>query len=110
MLKKTINSTTYLISSILFSIGCFLFIFKSEFTIHALSFLFCLGILLDATIHCIFVLTKKQKNNALFRSIFDILFALFIYLHPNFFQGGLSVLTGIYLLLYSLFIICQYIF
>ena len=102
MLKKTINSTTYLISSILFSIGCFLFIFKSEFTIHALSFLFCLGILLDATIHCIFVLTKKQKNNALFRAIFDILFALFIYLHPNFFQGGLSVLTGIYLLLYSI--------
>ena len=59
MLKKTINSTTYLISSILFSIGCFLFIFKSEFTIHALSFLFCLGILLDSLYLCS---NKKAKK------------------------------------------------
>ena len=53
MLKKTINSTTYFISAILFLIGSFLCIFHTGFTVNMILYLLCLGILLDAVLQCI---------------------------------------------------------
>lgn len=102
MLKKTINSTTYFVSAMLFFIGSFLFIFRTGFTVNMLLYLLCLGILLDAILQCIQVLTKKQKLNMLVRAFLDIGFALFIYWHPTFFQGSLSIILGIYLLVHAM--------
>lgn len=102
MLKKTINSTTYFISAILFLIGSFLCIFHTGFTVNMLLYLLCLGILLDAVLQCIQVLTKKQKINMLVRAFLDIGFALFIYWHPTFFQGSLSIILGLYLLVHAM--------
>lgn len=102
MLKKTINSTTYFVSAILFFIGSFFFIFRTGFTVNMLLYLLCLGILLDAILQCIQVLTKKQKLNTLVRAFLDIGFALFIYWHPTFFQGSLSIILGIYLLIHAM--------
>lgn len=102
MLKKTINSTTYFISAILFFIGSFLFIFHTGFTVNILLYLLCLGILLDAILQCIQVLVKKQKVNTLIRAFLDIIFALFIYWHPTFFQGSLSIILGLYLFIHAM--------
>ena len=102
MLKKTINSTTYFVSAILFFIGSYLFIFRTDFTVNILLYFLCLGILLDAVLQCIHVLTKKQKKNMLVRATLDIGFAIFIYWHPSFFQGSLSIILGLYLFIHAI--------
>lgn len=112
MLKKTINSASYLISGVLFLIGGFLFIFKSNLVIQLFIYLLCLGILLDAGLQCIFILTKKKGKkeiiHALLQSIFDIGFAILIYSHPNFIKGSLSIIFGIYLLIYAAIDVINY--
>ena len=102
MLKKTINSTTYFVSAILFFIGSYLFIFRTDFTVNILLYFLCLGILLDAVLQCIHVLTKKQKKNMLVRATLDIGFSIFIYWHPSFFQGSLSIILGLYLFIHAI--------
>ncbi|MBS7021186.1 MAG: DUF308 domain-containing protein [Firmicutes bacterium] len=112
MLKKTINSASYFISGVLFLIGGFLFIFKSNLVIQLFIYLLCLGILIDAGLQCIFILTKKKSKkeiiHALLQSIFDVSFAMLIYIYPNFIKGSLSIIFGLYLLVYAAIDVINY--
>lgn len=112
MLKKTINSTSYFISGVLFLIGSFLFIFKGELVINIFVYLLCLGILLDAALQCTFILTKKkekkERKQSLFHAFFDVSFALFIYHYPIFIKGSLSIVFGLYLLIYAVIDVINY--
>lgn len=110
MLKRSVNSISYLISSIFFITIGFFAIFTSESLMKYILIILAVGISINALFRLTVNIFKvKSKTNLFLRTLFDLFFSIFLLYKIDFISNSLIVLFGVYLFCHALFHLINFI-